>query len=187
MNPLQQDIISIISRHGPLRTVDICSHLEPLGYGGNMSYEQFKEYVGKIVSKMKAEHKVASEKRPFPKSKPITYWALPPVVNQEMTTGVSHESVTAVPPEHYTEFEADKAKLARGEWSDAKTFECEPEQAEEMPKPDYDPRTVAFPKSPMSAVKILREFANLGFEDDRAMGVFMDGIAAAERHHGIAE
>jgi hypothetical protein len=64
---------------------------------------------------------------------------------------------------------------------------AEAEREPEIPAPDYKPSTVAFPKRPMSAAKILKEFANLGMEDDRAMGVFMDGIAAAERFHGIAE
>jgi hypothetical protein len=65
----------------------------------------------------------------------------------------------------------------------------EAEQAPEILAPDYEPSSVAFVlhKKPMSAAKILKEFANCAFEDDGPLGAFLDGIAAAERFHGIAE
>jgi hypothetical protein len=172
MNALQQDIINTIRKHGASRTVEICEDLMPLGYGGTMNFDDFKSYIGKTISKMKAEGHVIGEDRPNPGTKPVRYWALPVPVTEESLA---------------TEMDSDIAEIEQGEWSDAKTFECEPKQAPEIPAPDYDPSTVAFVKRPMSAAKILREFANLGFDDDRAIGAFMDGIAAAERYHGIAE
>jgi hypothetical protein len=172
MNALQQDIINTIRKHGASRTVEICEDLIPLGYGGAMSFDDFKTWIGKTISKMKAEGHVIGEDRPNPGTKPVRYWSLPEPVTEESLA---------------TEMDSDIAEIEQGEWSDAKTFEHKPDQHQEIPAPNYDPRTVAFVKRPMSAAKILREFANLGMEDDRAMGVFMDGIAAAERHHGIAE
>lgn len=168
MNPREYDITNLIRRHGPMTSAELQGHLTHPHYGYNLEVEQ----ISKIASKMKSHGLLTGEDRPNPGTKPVRYWALPEPVSEESLV---------------TEIESDMAEIEQGEWIDAKTFECKPEQAEEMPKPDYEPSTVAFRKSPMSAAKILREFANLGMEDDRAMGVFMDGIAAAERHHGIAE
>lgn len=170
MNAREQDIISIIKRHGPMTSAGLQAWLTMPALGYNLEIEQ----ISKIASKMKSNGLLTGEDRPNPGTKPVRYWSLPEqVVNDQMTT----------------EMASDVAEVEQGEWSDAKTFECDPEQAQEIPAPDYEPSSVAFVlhKKPMSAAKILREFANLGMEDDRAMGVFMDGIAAAERHHGIAE
>jgi hypothetical protein len=167
MNALQQDIINTIRKHGASRTVEICEDLMPLGYGGTMNFDDFKSYIGKTISKMKAEHKVLGEDRPTPGSKPVRYWSLPEA----------------------TEMASDVAEA--GFWNErpvsmAPAF-LNQKQAPEIPAPDYDPSTVAFVKRPMSAAKILKEFANCAFEDDRPLGAFLDGIAAAERFHGISE
>jgi hypothetical protein len=169
MNALQQDILNTIRKHGASRTVEICEDLMPLGYGGTMSFDDFKTWIGKTISKMKAEGHVIGEDRPNPGTKPVRYWALPEAVNQQMTT----------------EMESDIAEIEQGEWSDAKTFECEPEQAPEIPEPDYEPSSVAFRKVPMTVDRAICALGEAGFSHDD-MPAFMSGIAAAERHHGIA-
>jgi len=166
MNAREQDIIHLLIQNGPMTSAQLQDCLTNKLYGYNLEVEQ----ISKIASKMKSSGLLTGEDRPNPGTKPVRYWSLPEPVTEESLA---------------TEMDSDIAEIEQGEWSDAKTFECE--QAPEIPAPNYDPRTVAFVKRPMSAAKILREFANLGMEDDRAMGVFMDGIAAAERHHGIAE
>jgi hypothetical protein len=170
MNAREQDIIHLLIQNGPMTSAQLQDCLTNKLYGYNLEVEQ----ISKIASKMKSHGLLTGEDRPNPGTKPVRYWALP--------VPVAEESLV-------TEMASDITEIEQGEWSDAKTFECQPEQAPEIPAPDYDPSTVAFVlhKKPMSAAKILREFANLGMEDDRAMGVFINGIAAAERHHGIAE
>jgi hypothetical protein len=171
MNALQKDIINTIRKHGASRTVEICEDLIPLGYGGAMSFDDFKTWIGKTISKMKAEGHVIGDDRPNPGTKPVRYWSLPEAA--EMASDVAEVEQS---PETY-----------RDTWTNPPAAEVEFKAAPVIPEPDYEPATVAFRKSPMSAAKILREFADLGFEDDRALGAFMDGIAAAERHHGISE
>ena len=159
MNARELDIHTLISAHGPLTSAQLQEYLTQPRYGYNLEVEQ----ISKIASKMKSNGLLTGEDRPNPGTKPVRYWALPePVVNDQMTT----------------EMESDIAEIEQGEWSDSKTFEAAPECTEWKK---------LLPSKPMSAAKILREFANLGFEDDRALGAYMDGIAAAERHHGIAE
>lgn len=160
MNALQQDIINIIRRNYSITTADICDKLEPLGYGGNMSFDDFKRHIGKTISKMRAEGHVTGEDRPNPGTKPIRYWMLPEA--EEMASDV-------------VEVETHP---------DSRTYS--EHYLESPPKPDYDPRTVAFPKRPMSANRAISEFRIAGFSRDD-MAVFMAGIAAAERHHGITE
>jgi hypothetical protein len=182
MNALQIDIISILSSNGALRTADICERLEDRGYGGTMSYEQFKAHITKTISKMKADGHAIGEDRPNPGTKPVRYWALPePVVNDQMTTEMASD-VAEVEQSHGPSLSLDDMM---------KQFEHEPDVEivfDDGSKLECaEIRKILPSNKPMSAVKILREFANLGFEDDRALGAFMDGIAAAERHHGIAE
>jgi hypothetical protein len=166
MNVREQDIISIIKRHGPMTSAGLQAWLTMPALGYNLDVEQ----ISKIASKMKSNGLLVGEDRPNPGTKPVRYWALPePVVNDQMTTESDHsedglEMVEQSPKEKMNDFLLDKLKEKEcTEWKQL------------------------LPSKPMSAAKILREFANLGFEDDRAMGAFMDGIAAAERHHGIAE
>jgi hypothetical protein len=166
MNARELDIHTLISAHGPLTSAQLQDYLTQPRYGYNLEVEQ----ISKIASKMKSHGLLTGEDRPNPGTKPVRYWALPEVVNQQMTT----------------EMASDVAEVEQGVWSDEKTFECEPEQAPEIPAPNYDPRTVAFVKRPMSASMAISEFREAGFSRDD-LAVFMSGIAAAERHHGIAE
>jgi hypothetical protein len=193
MNALQLDIIETIKRHGPMTTAEICEYLEPLGYGGLGSYEDYKRHIGKTISKMKSEGHVTGKERPNPGTKPLMYWGLPGSENlgdwayHGKERLVTHESVTAVPPENYAEMASDVVEAEQaGEWSDSKTFECQPEQAPEIPEPDYDPSTVAFPKRPMTLTDALMLFGRKDLEG-QYMSAFLQGIAAAERFHGIAE
>jgi hypothetical protein len=159
MNAREQDIISIIKRHGPMTSAGLQVWLTMPALGYNLEIEQ----ISKIASKMKSNGLLVGEDRPNPGTKPVRYWSLPEPSTEEYSA---------------TEMASDIAEVQQGEWSDAKTFESTPECTEWKK---------LLPSKPMSAAKILREFANLGMEDDRAMGVFMEGIAAAERYHGIAE
>jgi hypothetical protein len=168
MNAREQDIISIIKRHGPMTSAGLQAWLTMPALGYNLEIEQ----ISKIASKMKSNGLLTGEDRPNPGTKPVRYWALPEPVTEESLT---------------TEMASDVAEVEQGEWSDAKTFECEPGQAPEIPEPDYDPSSVAFPKSPMSATEILAEFADSGLEQAYMLQAFIVGIARAERHHGIAE
>jgi hypothetical protein len=167
MNAREQDIIYLIDRHGSMTSAQLQDYLTAPRYGYNLEVEQ----ISKIASKMKSNGLLVGEDRPNPGTKPVRYWSLPEAA--EMASDVAEVEQS---PETY-----------RDTWTNPPSAEVEFKAAPVIPEPDYEPATVAFRKSPMSAAKILREFANLGMEDDRAMGVFMDGIAAAERHHGIAE
>jgi hypothetical protein len=124
-----------------------------------LGYNFELEHISKTASKMKSNGLLVGEDRPNPGTKPVRYWALP--------EPVSEESLAA-------EMASDVAEV---------------EQAPEIPAPDYEPSSVAFVlhKKPMSVRKALSEYAGLGHDEDRYLGAFMDGIAAAERHHGIAE
>ncbi len=211
MNAFQKDIINLIKRHGPMTSAQLQDRLNIPEFGYNFELE----HVSKTASKMKSNGLLTGEDRPNPGTKPVRYWALQPVAEVEKGEWSDAKTFECQPEQAaevgITDFvslgKEDFTQVEKGAWSDAKTFECQPEQVEEVGitdcviidkehfthtqpvQPGYDPSLVppVMPSKPMSSAKILREFANLGFDDDRAMGAFMEGIAAAERYHGIAE
>ncbi len=166
MNARELDIHTLISAHGPLTSAQLQDYLTQPRYGYNLEVEQ----ISKIASKMKSNGLLVGEDRPNPGTKPVRYWSLPKPVAEESLA---------------TEMDSDIAEIEQGEWSDAKTFECEPEQAPEIPEPDYEPSSVAFRKVPMTVDRAICALGEAGFSHDD-MPAFMSGIAAAERHHGIA-
>ena len=198
MNALQQDIIGTIRKHGASRTVEICEDLMPLGYGGTMSFDDFKSYITKTISKMKSEGHVIGEDRPTPGSKPVRYWSLPKECN-----GVNHVKLTPT-----ATIIQQRLVLPSGEYIDDDQFDDPAEMAsdvvdaEQAPKPsplldyliaeaeqspavdvEFKAKTGHFP---MTITDALMLFGRKDLEG-QYMSAFLQGIAAAERHHGIAE
>jgi hypothetical protein len=167
MNALQKDIIHLITRHGSMTSSQLQDRLNTteLGYNFELSH------ISKTASKMKSNGLLTSTERPNPGTKPVTYWALPEVVNQQMTTEMASdvaEVELAPPPSPLVDF-----------------LIAEAERIPEIPAPDYEPSTVAFPKRAMSVSQAMQEYADMDYDDP--LGAFLAGIAAAERFHGIAE
>lgn len=183
MNQLQKDILHFIQEDGPITTADLCAQLDSLGYGRTIDWDKFKSNIGKTISKMKAEGHVIGEDRPNPGTKPVRYWALP-------EADQSGEATEMVKPDQFE----DKLEMVEqaGEWSDAKTFEETPKEKmndfllDKLKEKECTEWKQLLPSKPMSVSKSLDLFKEACL-DEAMMPSFLDGIAAAERHHGISE
>lgn len=93
MNQSYKDIITMIQRHGPITTSEVCEHLSQLGYGGAMKWQDYRDTVAKQLSYLKTLRAVTGEDLPQPKGKPLRYWSL--ATTEEMASDVAEiEAIT---------------------------------------------------------------------------------------------
>lgn len=163
MNQSYKDIITIIQRHGPITTGGICEHLEFLGYGGGMKWQDFRDTVAKQLSYLKTLRAVTGEDRPQPKGKPLRYWALAESQPEEMASDVAE--IEATHKENLT---------------------VALENLTITPEPVSVDVKVAH-KPPISVLIGLDGFMRSETGDKPDAHSFMAGIAFAEKHHGIGQ
>jgi hypothetical protein len=199
MNPREQDIFNLINIHGPLTSAQLQEYMTEPRLGYNIEVKE----ITKIVSKMKSKGLLSGKERPNPGTKPMMYWGLPEAAGAKQDLGdfvIYQDSQTysepVVNPDFTTEMASDVAEVEQAQPpAPSPLVDCLIAEAEREPELEIQFNATTentawkrlLPSKPMSAAKIQREFANCGFEDDRPLGAFLDGIAAAERHHGISE
>lgn len=182
-NQLQQDILTLLLRKGPMSTADICDELKVYGYGGVKNWDEYKIHVSKNISKMKEKNMVTGIDRPNPGTKPLRIWSAAPFNPAEIVehdpepdafanAEASHEAVTAIPPEHYTEMASDVAEIELP----SETAILEQDQHHEM----------QFCISPITLIDAMMMVDRVGITNDQ-VGVYLRGMIAAERLHGITE
>ena len=171
MNQSYKDIITIIQRHGPITTGEVCEHLEPLGYGGGMKWQDFRDTIAKQLGYLKSKGELTGEDRPQPKGKPLRYWSLAESQPKEMVSDVAEveavtEECSATVQENLT---VETPETFTDTWTTPIGVEFK----------------AAVRLTPMSVSQAMSEFYSCGY-DIKDLEAFLTGIEFAEKHHGIS-
>lgn len=199
MNQQYRDILTIIERHGPITTGDICEKLTGLGYGGAMSWVYFRDSVAKQLGYLRDKGEVTGEDKPQPKGKPLRYWSLAESQPEEMASDVAEVDIPTV-KDSLTVEEKSLVHIIDSLDTNREITEREITNAEdalfdaidrldalhdEIEDDDDDVSEPLFTHHPMTVQQALankpqwmggNEFTN-----------FLLGIEAAEKHHGISQ
>jgi hypothetical protein len=166
MNQSYRDIITVIQRHGPITTGEVCERLEPLGYGGGMKWQDFRDTIAKQLGYLKSKGELTGEDKPQAKGKPLRYWSLAESQHEEMASDVAE--VEATVQENLT---VETQETFTDTWTNPPAVEF---KAGTFRKP-----------TPISVNDALAGFPHWMDKDD-SIHAFLRGIEFAEKHHGIS-
>ena len=164
MNQSYKDIITIIQRRGPITTGEVCEHLEPLGYGGGMKWQDYRDTIAKQLGYLKSKGDLIGEDRPQPKGKPLRFWSLAESQPEEMASDVAE--VEAVTEECSATVQENLA---------VETTTPEPVSVEL--RVSHQPR--------LAIDAIMDAYLADDLNGNDAFFVFAAGVDFAEKHHGI--
>jgi hypothetical protein len=182
MNQSYRDIITVIQRHGPITTSEVCEHLEPLGYGGGMKWQDFRDTIAKQLGYLKSKGELTGEDKPQAKGKPLRYWSLAESQNEEMASDVAEMDLLDAHPSSWP-VDYLLAKATYKENLTVETPETFTDTWTNPPAVEFKAGTFTKP-TPISVNDALAGFPHWMDKDD-SIHAFLRGIEFAEKHHGI--
>ena len=163
MNTRHTDILNAISRMTWLSTTGVAEAIEPLGYGGGKSWNEYRDMISKDLGYLKSKGLITGEDRPQLKGKPVRYWSLANPQSEcqsaEMASDVAELQPTI------------KESLAVAETTT-------PEPVSVAVKIEQ--------KMPITVHQAMVATWNESLEPEDVLA-FMRGIEFAEKHHGIGQ
>lgn len=203
MSTRHNDILNAISRMMWLSTTGVAEAIEPLGYGGGKSWNDYRDMISKDLGYLQKKGLITGEDRPQTKGKPMRYWSLTQSDHSDHSlemasdiTEINHESIVetqesdahentddapqtaaadAVPLSNPTEAQAGWSPEAIEHPGEVLGVPVQAGHEAQNPKPATMPVGIA-----------IAEFGSYSWKEGTTLAeVFMTGIAFAEEYHKI--